>query len=60
MNSRPEKMLQSGYALLYDEESKLLKRDSIIDLQEWELVELKIYNRKIIVEIVSNREVKDE
>lgn len=60
MNSRPEKMLQSGYALLYDEEAKLLKRDAIIDLQEWELVELKIYNRKIIVEIVSNREVKDE
>lgn len=60
MNSRPEKMLQSGYALLYDEESKLLKRDGIADLQEWELVELKIYDRKIIVEVVSNRELKNQ
>lgn len=60
MNSRPEKMLQSGYALLYDEESRLLKREIIADLQEWELIELKIYNRKIIVEVVSNRELQDE
>lgn len=53
-SAKPEKMLQSGYALLYNEEAELMTKSHIADLQEWELIEVHVYDKKILVEIVKN------
>lgn len=52
-SSKPEKMLQSGYALLYDEQDTLLNKSAIDNLQKWDLMQVRVYDKILNVQIES-------
>ncbi len=51
-SSSPEKMLQSGYALLSSKEAKLLTKNDIANLKVWDTFVVSVYDKKIQVQIV--------